>query len=327
MTRARSTLIDPGATPYYHCIARCVRRAFLCGEDHLTGQNYEHRRQWVVDRLNELATVFAIEVCAYAVMSNHYHVVLHINTRESESWSRDDILNRWTQLFSGPVLVQRYLASAKLSSAEWSRVDEYVEEYRHRLRDISWFMRCLNEHLAREANQEDGCKGRFWEGRYKSQALLDEAALLTCMAYVDLNPVRAKMADTPETSDYTSIQERIGQVKKPGARQQPITLMPFRVQGQNPNEALPYILHDYLKLVDWTGRAVRQDKKGSISECAPPILSRLEIDSDEWLKTMAWNNRFYRAIGRLDVMKAYAREVGQKWVQGMFSSSRLFLER
>ncbi len=215
MTRARRNLIDRSSTPHYHCMARCVRRAFLCGKDTFSGQDYEHRRQWVVDRLDALVSVFAIEVCAYAVMSNHYHVVLHINTAAAESWNRDDVFARWTQLFTGPVLVQRYLAGVKLDQGELLRLDEYAEEYRSRLMDVSWFMRCLNEHLAREANKEDQCKGRFWEGRFKSQALLDEAALLTCMAYVDLNPIRAKLAKTPESSDFTSIQCRIeSRIKK-----------------------------------------------------------------------------------------------------------------
>ncbi|WP_448216871.1 transposase [Endozoicomonas sp. 2B-B] len=324
MTRARSSLIDPGCTPYYHCIARCVRRAYLCGEDHLTGKNYEHRRQWVVDKLRELVSIFSIEVCAYAVMSNHYHVVLHINQKPAREWTRDEILSRWTRLFTGPLLVQRYFAADQLSHSELARLDEFVEEYRNRLTNISWFMRCLNEYLAREANQEDGCKGRFWEGRFKSQALLDEAALLTCMVYVDLNPLRAEMAETPEGSDYTSIQERIENVAGSNTRKQPITLMPFRSQGQNPAKALPYILHDYLELVDWSGRAVRSDKKGSIPSDIPPILTRLEIDSNEWLKTMRLNNRFYRAVGRLEVMKNFAQEMGQQWVQGLFTCSRLF---
>ena len=324
MTRARSSLIDPGSTAYYHCMARCVRRAYLCGEDHLTGINYEHRRQWVVDRLKELVSIFSIDVCAYAVMSNHYHVVLHINQVSAREWARDEVLHRWTTLFTGPLLVQRYLAADKLSRSELARVDEYVEEYRSRLIDISWFMRCLNEYLAREANQEDGCKGRFWEGRFKSQALLDEAAILTCMAYVDLNPIRADMAETPEESDYTSIQERVEQVSGSDARKQPDRLMPFRSQGQNPDKALPYILHDYLELVDWSGRAIRSDKKGSIPSDIPPILARLGIDSDEWLKTMSWSNRFYRAVGRLEAMKAFAQEMGQKWLQGLCYCSRLF---
>ncbi|WP_062271101.1 hypothetical protein [Endozoicomonas arenosclerae] len=129
---------------FLHCVARCVRRAFLCGEDNLTGKSFEHRRQWVVDRLEMLVSIFAIEVCAYAVMSNHYHVVLHINSRGVEGWSRDEILKRWTLLFAGPLLVQRYLSGHNLSSSQLRRVDEYVEEYRLRLKRISWFMRCLN---------------------------------------------------------------------------------------------------------------------------------------------------------------------------------------
>ena len=262
MTTARKNLIDPAATPYYHCIARCVRRAFLCGKDNFSGKDYEHRRQWVVDRLKELADIFAIEICAYAVMSNHYHVVLHIQRKKAESLEIREVLERWTKLFNGHLLVQRFLANAPMGKAELMRVEELAEEYRRRLMDISWFMRCLNEHLAREANKEDGCKGRFWEGRYKSQALLDEAALLTCMAYVDLNPVRAKMAETPEASDYTSIQERAEKASGDSARKQVPHLKPLRSQGQNPDTAIPFALSSYLELVDWTGRIVRKARGG-----------------------------------------------------------------
>ena len=326
MTTARKNLIDPASTPYYHCMARCVRRAFLCGKDDFSGRNYEHRRQWVVDRLKELAEVFAIEICAYAVMSNHYHVVLHINREQGESWNTREVLQRWTKLFSGNLLVQRFLANDSLSKAEVLRVEEFAEQYCRRLLDISWFMRCLNEHLAREANKEDGCKGRFWEGRYKSQALLDESALLTCMAYVDLNPIRAKMAKTPETSDYTSVKERAAEARENTVKKQPDQLKPLRSQGQNPDTAIPFTLGSYLELVDWTGRIVRQDKRGSISDGIPPILERLRIDPDEWLKTMCWNNRFRRAMGKLASLKAYAAQVGRRWVHGVSSSQSLYLQ-
>ena len=187
-------------------------------------------------------------------------------------------------------------------------------------------MRCLNEHLAREANKKDGCKGRFWEGRYKSQALLGEAALLTCMAYVDLNPVRAKLAKTPETSDYTSVKERAVQAYGDAIKKQPDQLMPLRSQGQNPDTAIPFTLGSYLGLVDWTGRIVRQDKRGHIPVNTPPILERLNIDPDEWLKTMSWNNRFRRAVGKLASLKAYAERVGKQWVQGVGSSQSLYLQ-
>ncbi|MRI33517.1 transposase [Endozoicomonas sp. OPT23] len=325
MTTARKHQIDPKSTPYYHCIARCVRRAFLCGKDKYSGINYEHRRQWVVERIKELSGIFAIETCAYAVMSNHYHVVLHINLEQCRSWDRREVLSRWCKLFSGHPLVQRFLANDKMSKAELDRVDEFAEEYRCRLMDISWYMRCLNEYLAREANREDGCKGRFWEGRYKSQALLDEAALLTCMAYVDLNPIRARLAETPETSEYTSIKERIEKNAQPALGKDKLTaLKAFQAQGGNPDTTIPFQLNDYLELVDWTGRAVRQDKRGYIPEDVPSVLQRLNIDSEEWLKTMRWNNRFRQAVGKLAALKAYAEQQGKQWVQGVGSSQRLY---
>ena len=324
MTTARKNLIDPTSTPYYHCMARCVRRAFLCGKDSFSGKNYEHRRQWVVDRLKRLAGIFALEICAYSVMSNHYHVILHINRDQATSWTTNDVLSRWTQLFSGSMLVQRYLSGESLDKAELLKVEEFTTEYRHRLMDISWFMRCLNEHLAREANREDDCKGRFWEGRYKSQALLDEAALLTCMAYVDLNPIRAKMAKTPESSTHTSVQKRSQSYGNVTGKKQPPYLKPFKAQGQNPDQALPYTLSNYFELVDWSGRIVRKGKRGRITDDIPPILDRLGIDPDEWLKTMRWNNRFRRAMGRLSALSTYAENTGRQWVQGLTASACLY---
>ncbi len=172
MTQARSTRISLADTPYYHCIARCVRRAFLCGVDDFSGRNYEHRRQWIVDKLRTLSAVFAIDICAYAVTSNHYHVVVRVDEDTAKQWKETDVIEHWTTLFTAPVLVQRYLKGEATTPAEITEVGEIIELWRTRLTDISWFMRCLNEFIARMANREDNCKGRLWEGRFRSQALL-----------------------------------------------------------------------------------------------------------------------------------------------------------
>ena len=141
-------------------------------------------------------------------MSNHYHVVIRIDADVVETWSDEEIARRWMQVFSGPLLMRQYLGNADLTTHELEGVAELFATWHQRLGDLSWFMRCLHEPIARLANAEDHCTGRFWEGRFKSQALLDARAVLACMAYVDLNPIRAAMAKTPEQSDSTSIQER-----------------------------------------------------------------------------------------------------------------------
>ena len=179
MTRARRDQVSLESTPYYHCICRCVRRAFLCGEDSQSGRNFDHRKQWLVDRIKFLASIFSIDISAYAVMSNHYHLVVRIDSDHAMTLSAEEVIDRWYQLFNGHVLVDRYLCGNALSNAERRVVDELIQLWRERLYDLGWFMRCLNEPIARQANDEDHCKGRFWEGRYKSQALLDQAALLS----------------------------------------------------------------------------------------------------------------------------------------------------
>ena len=220
-------------------MSRCVRRAFLCGDDAHAGRNYDHRRGWILERVKQLAGVFAIDVAAYAVMSNHYHLVLRVDAERARGGSRDEVLRRWTRLVDGPLAVQRLLAGKgeELDKATQPAIDEWAEKYRARLGDLSWFMRVLNESIARKANAEDQVTGHCSEGRFKSQALLEEQAVPTAMAYVDLNPIRAQMAQTPEASDHTSVSERIAHLK-PASAQKPQTT-PTANPTQNAHPAPP----------------------------------------------------------------------------------------
>lgn len=281
MPKPRSLQINLSDTPYYHCISKCVRGAYLCGFDTTTGRDFQHRRGWIEQRLLKLAAIFAIDVCAYAVMSNHLHVVLHINAAKAKTWTAQEVLHRWHQLHQGSFLTKQYEQGTKAISFEQPQMQLAIETFRDRLCSVSWFMRELNEPIARWANAEDGCSGRFWQGRFKSQALLDEAALLTCMAYVDLNPVRAAMSSLPEESSFTSIKKRVGALK---ANKQPHALYPF-VGGYRKNmpDGIPFYLKDYLSLVDQSGRILRTDKTGSVNPSIEPILQRLNINADTWL--------------------------------------------
>ena len=177
------------------------------------------------------------------------------------------------------------------------------------MHSISWFVRLLNETLARQANREDGCKGHFWEGRFKIQALLTESALLACMAYVQPNPLRPAIADRPDQSDYTSIKQRLAE---------PLTtdvlsplLLPFASKG-NPDD-LPYAFADYLMLVDWTGRAIRTDKRGHIPAHLAPILVRLGLDGSRWLKLVTlFRRQGIRVVGDRGHCQQFAQHCGQR---------------
>ncbi|NAW87916.1 transposase [Photobacterium halotolerans] len=282
MTTARSQLISIEATPYYHCVSRCVRRSFLCGYDELTQTSYEHRRGWVEKRLTRIASVFCVDVCAYAIMSNHYHVVLHINKDQARRLSNHEVIERWLTLHRAPVLIQRFLKHEALSKAEHSACLTIIKIWRERLCSISWFMRLLNQHIASKANREDNCTGHFWEGRFKSQALLDDKALAAAMAYVDLNPIRAGIAETPETSGYTSVKARIESLRKNEATAP--NLFPFAGNPRNDmQEGLPFHLFDYIELVEWTGRQIREGTRQHIRSTQHPMLERLGLNSDVWL--------------------------------------------
>jgi len=330
MPQPRKALVSLDSTPYYHCISRCVRRAYLCGKDPHTKKSYEHRRQWIEDKILELSHIFAIDVCSYAIMHNHYHVLLHINQLQAETWSYKDVIERWHLLFNGTVLSQRYLNNEITTKAELTVLSKLVDEWRSRLMNISWFLRIINEGIAREANQEDNCTGRFWEGRFHSQAILDEKALAACMAYIDLNPIRAAIAKTPEASHHTSIRQRIKAAQRSNTpnkmKQQPDTLFAF---VGNPRKdmplGLPFKLTDYIELVDWTGRILRNTKRGSIPNCLPPALERLGIEADNWIYlTENFERPFKNFAGSVISMKRCCQKIGKAWFHGIGESERLF---
>jgi len=211
MPKPRKLQVSLEATPFYHCVSRCVRRAFLCGNDPVSGRSYEHRRQQIE------------------------RVVLHVDKPGATKADAKDIVKRWHQLYKPKEISQRYLDGDFLEPHELTQINTLIETWRSRLYDISWFMRVLNETVSRQANKEDDVTGHFWESRFKSQALLDEKAVLSAMAYVDLNPIRAAMASTPETSDHTSIRLRIEHWKSKAnnidqnstSTLQPKSLLPF----------------------------------------------------------------------------------------------------
>jgi REP element-mobilizing transposase RayT len=269
--------------------------------DHQSGKNFEHRRQWLENRLKFLVQVFGIDLLAYAIMSNHYHVVIRINLSKTTAWSNEEVIERWGQIYSVP--------NGEVSA-------QRIGIWRARLADLSWFMRCINEKLARVANLEDSCSGRFWEGRFKSQALLDESALLRCMAYVDLNPIRAKIATAPESSDYTSIKSRIDGTDE--------HLLPLDCRDNGSQSPIPIGQKEYLQLVDWTGRALMLNKRGAIPQNFPPILQRLGWEPDEWARELQHFGRwYYRAVGASDALRRYCDHLGQQWLKGGGSRMRL----
>ena len=206
MTRlARSDVFDPFVKSAYHCIQRCVRRSHLCGDDPLTGKNFDHRKLWLENRLAQLAGGFGIDVIGHSIMSNHFHLILRNRPDVVAKWSAVEVAVRWLSV--GWRSKGKGNKPRKPSNAEISQIvncPERLAEIRKRLSSISWFMKMIAEPIARMANAEDKQDGRFWRGRFRSVKLCDESAILACLAYIDLNPIRAGIASTPEESRFTS---------------------------------------------------------------------------------------------------------------------------
>jgi REP element-mobilizing transposase RayT len=305
-----------------------------------------------------------VEVCAYAVMSNHLHVVLRIRPDIVEKWSDEFVVRRWGQLMLAQCKAMPDPPTDEQVQAALQDPD-HVAELRRRLSCLSTFMGQLDEYIARTANAEDETTGHFWEGRFRCTRLLDEAALLACAVYVDLNPIRACMAKTPEDSRFTSIYDRILALRSnpstvvlqhtdslgaPADVDPEVTtgpadwLAPIRIEeviaaagdaagtaeGTPRHRAsdrglLPLSLEDYIEIVEWTGRQQRADKPGAIPADLAPIFARLGLESEAWLKlTSQFTRMFTNAAGPIGLVKAAAERANKRWFQGARNSRASF---
>ncbi|MEJ2245999.1 MAG: transposase [Acidobacteriota bacterium] len=332
----RSKYVRDGEIGVYHCTSRCVRRAFLSGYDAYSGRDYSHRKAWIEDRLHQLASIFAVDISSFSVLSNHYHVTLRTRPDIAAGWSDYEVARRW--LILCPI---RYRSKKKPEVAVEEHINalavcrERIAELRQRLSSLSWFMGRLNEYIARAANKEDKVKGRFWESRFKCQVLLDDAAIAACMVYVDLNPIRSSLAASPENSDFTSIQLRIRAYRKemkaaesntqgkPG----PSTCWLCPVSSlTDTNGILPMTETEYFDLVDRTGRLIRRDKRGAIGDDLGPILQRIGVRPESWSDTVSkFEDKFRLAAGLLPNLRDFAKRMGQRWFTGVHAAQASFI--
>jgi hypothetical protein len=318
MTIARPHLIDPSVTRWYHCVSRCVRRAFSLGE------GPDDRKKWLEKRLEELAEIFAMAVGGFSVMDNHLHVLVRLDSDVANGWSDQDVVRRWGRLYP-PRDKSREALPVPEAWVEWRLKDaRWVATVRERLQSISWFMKCLKEPLSRLANRQDKVRGAFFESRFKSVAILDLEALLAVGVYIDLNPVAAGIAAAPETSKYTSIKQRVDHVEAQGqaARleaaeggsvagsraaaglEESLWLCPIedrrRLDSAREGMLEGFPLGSYLLLVDYTGRLFRTGK-ATISVELAGIFDRIRTSARSWrarlekLRTGRLFGRFFAA--------------------------------
>ena len=210
MYKPRSQVVLSDRPALYHCTNRCVRQAFLLGQDHASGKDFSHRKGWIKDLLQLLLQAFAVKLLAYTIMDNHYHLVLMSDPKGSLHWSDEEVARRWILIFP------RYAMGNSKAPADpaWQMAQLLgkageVERCRAALSNLSRFMACLDERIARWANAEDQSPGRFWQGRFSCSRLEDEQAVISCMAYVDLNAVRAGLCLTPEAYRFASVYDRV----------------------------------------------------------------------------------------------------------------------
>ncbi|MCA9157780.1 MAG: hypothetical protein KDA72_05600 [Planctomycetales bacterium] len=323
----RSEVFSPDESAIVHVISRVVRRCFLLGDDPLTGKNYDHRKEWIEILLQHQALFFGIDLLCFSLLSNHFHLILRSQPEIVRTWNNREVARRWLMLCPKRKLRVGSPAEPKETEIN-SIVNDAVKlkQLRSRLSDISWWMRLLCQKIAVRANAEDDATGKFFEGRFRAVKILDESGLLACAAYVDLNPIRAALAETLEDSDYTSAQRRIESLQSPDKHSDrflaPITIDELRDElGARPcssgyrcsdNGFLNMSGEDYLALLDWTARQPVVGKQGVIPADTPAILRRLGLEADVWCELARdFGSLFSLVAGRPAAMDE-ARTLGRR---------------
>lgn len=318
---SRAEVIDPHEVTVAHVISRTVRRCYLLGDDAMTGKNYDHRKLWIENTLRHFAAHFGIDLLNFAILSNHYHLIIRTRPDVVATWDDTEVARRWLMICPKRKIGGQPAEPSEADLNTIRRCPKKLAEIRLRLSNISWWMRLLNQRIAQRANREEEESGRFWRDRFRVIRLIDEESMLACAAYVDLNPIRAAIAETLETSDHTSIQRRIESIKQQGrasadsrrdAFLAPLNLrhdehhragsLPSRTRKRCSDKGfLSLDLRAYLELLDWTARQMRAGKSGATPKSAPPVLRRLGLQPEPWTDLMRdFEHVFVNVAGRCD---------------------------
>lgn len=312
MATPRAKLVDAEQPMHYHLISRCVRRAYLHGVDPVSGKDCSHRKAWVEQRLFQLVKCFAVELNGYAIMSNHFHLVVYFDPKASASWSDEEVIERWFHAFPS---TKRRVNQEKHLNAERQRMrnnPERIAYAREKLGSLSQFMKHLKQPIAWRANQEDGLSGHHFEKRFYSGALLSERSVLTAMLYVDLNPVRAHIAHDISQCHNTSIKKRLAELENTPQRideylaplasgidpveQSPPTL---QTQPKNPRHHARNVtatLRRYCELLRSVIAAERHPHRGPSPQ------------TQQWLQDLAAMRKPQRAYGPLEALRKWTQE-------------------
>jgi hypothetical protein len=349
---ARAEVFAAEEVAIVHVMNRTVRRCFLLGDDPVTGKNYDHRKAWMEDELQHLALYFGCDLLCYSILSNHFHLILRSRPDVVATWDDAEVARRWMMLCPKRRTSDRQPAEPTPGELQTILSNPAtLREIRTRLSDISWWMRLLCQKIGRWANREDGELGKFWQARYRAVRLLDEAAILACAAYVDLNPIRAALAESIETSPYTSAQQRALELQRHTSSSQTIgsgTVHAQHTAQSSPLRAIaqslsPVCLSEdgsgigpcvhkgglrasdkgflrlstaaYLELLDWTARQLRSDKRGATPASAAPLFERLGIDERSWCElTKNFGRLFNSVAGKPTVIdNTRSRTRGQRY--------------
>jgi REP element-mobilizing transposase RayT len=357
---ARAEVFSPDEIAIVHVMNRTVRRCFLMGDDPVSGKNFDHRKDWMEDQLEIQARYFGIDLICYALMSNHFHLILRSRPDVVATWDDTEVARRWLMLCPKRKPSKRNGSKnanseepASKGEAKEARAPEptqaeinaivndpvELQELRSRLSDISWWMRLLSQKIGSRANRDDNEVGKFWQSRFKGVKLLDEASILACAAYVDLNPIRAAIAENLEGSLYTSAQQRVLQLQSHVGKKErvkgkssergnqrsvlksiagalcPVGLTEGRsgvgacvnTEGRRASDKgfLRLSTAEYLELLDWTARKLKTGKRGATPKCVPPLFERLGIDERTWLElTRDFGRLFSTVAGKPTVIDA-----------------------
>lgn len=345
VSHARRKLLGDPRQAVYHCWNRCVRRAFLCGRDPHTRKDYSHRRGWIMGREEQLAGLFAIDLEFRAELSNHLHLVLRTMPRVARRWTAEEVVRRWlTATRLAKCLTDEVPDPPADRVAELAKDKQLVARLRRRLSRISWFMGILCENVARRANQEDGCKGRFFESRFSCRQCTDVNEILLHGIYVDLNVYRAGEVDDPLGSPHTSIYQRLqAHVQRKRAGNRPdgwvgeLTLRPERKgddaladgsrTGRRASDLglLPITLSGYVQLLRWTAGQLRSGQRDTLPADLMTVLDHFQVQPDHWLDTVAgYESTFGHAVGRAGTLSAVAKRMELQHLHGIAGCRRAF---